>query len=90
MHKGCITKKESGLATYQFTRKTIDVYSGGVYNDMLDSWILSYLCEDTQGLSKSVYKAATNAFPTQRAMSPNLADSYKIVGMLRNDVMLVA
>ena len=28
--------KESGLAKYQFTHETIDVYSCGVYDGMLD------------------------------------------------------
>ena len=72
MRKGCIAKKESGLAKYQFTWETIDVYSGGVYNGMLDSWILSHFYEVTQGLSKSVYKAATNAFPYTMGNAPKL------------------
>ena len=63
---GCtrdVYAKESGLAKYRFTRETIDVYSSGVYNGMLDLDPFAPLDEVTQGLSKLLYKAATNVFP---------------------------
>ena len=80
-------KKESWLAKYEITRETIDVYSCGVYNGMLDLDPSTPLDGVTQGLSKSLHKAATNAFLTQWPMPPNLVESYKIVGMMRNVVI---
>ena len=62
MHKGCICT-ESGLAKYQFTRETIDVYSCGVYNDMLHLDPFTSIDDVTQALSKSLHKATTNALP---------------------------
>ena len=67
---GCtkdVYAKESGLAKYLFTRETIDVYSGGVYNGMLALDCFAPLEELTQGLSKSLHKATTNAFPRTMA-----------------------
>ena len=49
MNKQC-NSKESGLAKYQFTCKTIDVYSCGVSNGMLDLDPFTTLDEVTQGL----------------------------------------
>ena len=51
---------------YQFTRETIDVYSCGVYNGMLD------LDPFTKGLSKSLHKAAANAFTHTTGDAPKL------------------
>ena len=53
--------KESGLAKYLFIRKTIDVYSCGVYNDMLDLDPFAPLEELTQEVSKSLHKAVTKS-----------------------------
>ena len=69
--------KESGLAQYQFTCETIDVYSCGVYNGMLDLDPFTPLDEVTEGLSKSLHKAATNAFPHTMANPPKLDSSTK-------------
>ena len=48
--------KESGLAQYQFTCETIDVYSCGVYDGMLDLDPFAPLDELTQGLSNHCIK----------------------------------
>ena len=64
--------KESGLSKYQFIRETIDVYSCAVYNEMLDLDPFAPLDEVTQGLSKWLHKAATNAFPHTMANAPKL------------------
>ena len=72
---GCtrdVYAKESGLAKYLFTGETLDVYSCGVYNGMLDLDPFAPLDEVTQGLSKSLHKAATNAFPHTTANPPKL------------------
>ena len=69
MHKD-VYAKESGLAKYQFTQETIDVYSCGVYNGMLDLDRFTPLDEVAQGLSKSLHKVATNAFPHTTANAP--------------------
>ena len=72
---GCtkdVYAKESGLAKYLFTRETIDVYSCGVYNGMLDLDPFAPLEELTQGLSKSLHKAATNAFTHTMDNPPKL------------------
>ena len=84
---GCTTDvyaKESRLSKYHFTRETIDVYSYGVYNAMLDLDPFSPLDDVTQGLSKSLHKAATNVFSHTTANAPYMGESYKIVGMMRN------
>ena len=70
---GCtrdVYAKESGLAKYRFTRETIDVYICGVYYGMLDLDHFALLDEVTQGLSKSLHKAATNTFPHTAAYPP--------------------
>ena len=70
--KDVYAKRESVLAKYQFTCEIVNVYSSGVYNDMLVLVPFSLLEHVTQGWSKSLHKAATNALPTQQAMHPNL------------------
>ena len=72
---GCtkyVYAKESGLAKYLFTRETIDLYSCGVYNGMLDLDLFAPLEELTQGLSNSLHKVATNAFPHTTTNPPKL------------------
>ena len=74
---GCtrdVYAKESGLDKYRFTRETIDVYSCGVYDGMLDLDPFAPLDELTQGLSSSLHKAATNAFPHTTANPPPKLD----------------
>ena len=50
------------LAKYQFTCEIVNVYSCGVYNNMLLLVPFAPLEDFTQGWSKSLHKAATNAF----------------------------
>ena len=70
--KDVYAKNESRLAKYQFTQEAMDVHTCGIYNAMLYLDPFAPLKEVIQGLSKSLHKAATNAFPTQYAMHPNL------------------
>ena len=75
MKDGCtkdVYAKESGLSKYQFTGETINVYGCGIYNGMLDLDPFAPLEELTQGLSKSLHKAATKAFPHTTANPPKL------------------
>ena len=48
------------------------MYSCGVYNGMLDLDPFVPLEELTQGLSKSLHKATTNAFPHTMGNAPKL------------------
>ena len=87
---GCTTdiyaKNESGLSKYQFNWETVGVYNCGIYNGILDLDPFAPLGEVTQGLSKLMHKAATNAFTNTMGNGP-LVDLYKIVGMMRSVVI---
>ena len=48
------------------------LYSCGVYDGMLDLDPFAPLDEVTQGLPKSLHKAAKNAFPNTMANAPKL------------------
>ena len=67
MHKHVYTK-ESGLAKYQFFRETIDAYSCGKYNGMLDLDPFTPLEKVTQGLL--FHEAVTNVFPPTTGNAP--------------------
>ena len=70
-----IAKKDSGLAKYQCTRESVNVYCCGIYNGMQE---FTSLEEVTQGLSISMHKPGSNAFPhTNLVMHPNLVKHTK-------------
>ena len=80
-------KQDSGLAKYQFTWETIDVYSYVEYNGMLDLDSFTPLVEVSQGYLKSLHKTATHAFLHTAGNAYHFVKSYKIVGMMRNVVI---
>ena len=61
------------------------MYSLGVHNDMVDLDPFASLEDVTQGLSTSLHFVATNSFAhTIVGNIPNVVDSHKLVGMMRN------
>ena len=72
------------IVKYQFTRQIVDVYSFGVYNASLGLDPFTPLEEVTQDCQSHCIKQPQMPFPTKWAMPPNLVQSYKIIGMMRN------
>ena len=71
---GCtkdVYAKESGLAKYLFTRETIDVYSCGVYNGMLDLDISHPLKNLPEDCPNHCIKQPQMPSLTQRPIPPN-------------------
>ena len=77
---GCtrdVYDKESWLANYQLTREPIDVYSCGAYNGMKFPKDCQIRC----------MKQPLVPFLAHWPIPPNLVESYKIIGMMRNIVI---
>ena len=69
------------------TRKTVDVYSCGVYNAILELDLVTSLDKVTKDCQRHCIKQPQTPFHTEWPMNPNLFVPYMIIGMMRNVVI---